>query len=182
MHVSLFIYFYFWCWLLMLIVCRPITMLLYPLYASVVAIESASKEDDQQWLSYWILYSFLTLMEMLLQPLLEWYSHIYIYQSINQSIFHFYFYLYLYFHTHTNTWNRVHREENISRKTIGFIFKLIFVGELWFINIYWIVYMFPVKFVNSKCIHRWILSYKWCTTLTFKNKNLVYKDASFIGM
>ncbi|XP_076898700.1 protein YOP1-like [Bidens hawaiensis] len=33
---------------------------------------SASKEDDQQWLSYWILYSFLTLMEMLLQPLLEW--------------------------------------------------------------------------------------------------------------
>ncbi|PWA58388.1 HVA22-D-like protein [Artemisia annua] len=50
----------------------PLTMLLYPLYASVVAIESASKEDDQQWLSYWILYSFLTLMEMLLQPLLEW--------------------------------------------------------------------------------------------------------------
>ncbi|KAD4889109.1 hypothetical protein R6Q59_034007 [Mikania micrantha] len=50
----------------------PVTMLLYPLYASVVAIESASKEDDQQWLSYWILYSFLTLMEMLLQPLLEW--------------------------------------------------------------------------------------------------------------
>ncbi|KAM0004564.1 hypothetical protein Hdeb2414_s0238g00844131 [Helianthus debilis subsp. tardiflorus] len=50
----------------------PVTMLLYPLYASVVAIESTSKEDDQQWLSYWILYSFLTLMEMLLQPLLEW--------------------------------------------------------------------------------------------------------------
>ncbi|KAI3785884.1 hypothetical protein L1987_45010 [Smallanthus sonchifolius] len=50
----------------------PVTMLLYPLYASVVAIESSSKEDDQQWLSYWILYSFLTLMEMLLQPLLEW--------------------------------------------------------------------------------------------------------------
>nr|XP_043617581.1 HVA22-like protein e [Erigeron canadensis] len=50
----------------------PMTMLLYPLYASVVAIESSSKEDDQQWLSYWILYSFLTLMEMLLQPLLEW--------------------------------------------------------------------------------------------------------------
>ncbi|XP_024970909.1 HVA22-like protein e [Cynara cardunculus var. scolymus] len=50
----------------------PVTMLLYPLYASVVAIESSSKQDDQQWLSYWILYSFLTLMEMLLAPLLEW--------------------------------------------------------------------------------------------------------------
>lgn len=48
-------------------------------YASVVAIESTSKVDDEQWLAYWILYSFLTLMEMLLQPLLEWYSFIYIY-------------------------------------------------------------------------------------------------------
>lgn len=48
-------------------------MLLYPLYASVVAIESTSKLDDEQWLAYWILYSFLTLTEMLLQPLLEWY-------------------------------------------------------------------------------------------------------------
>ncbi|KAG6632816.1 HVA22-like protein e [Carya illinoinensis] len=50
----------------------PVLMLLYPLYASVVAIESTSKLDDQQWLAYWILYSFLTLMEMLLQPILEW--------------------------------------------------------------------------------------------------------------
>ncbi|KAL0318895.1 UNVERIFIED_CONTAM: HVA22-like protein e [Sesamum angustifolium] len=50
----------------------PGVMLLYPLYASVVAIESTSKLDDEQWLAYWILYSFLTLMEMLLQPLLEW--------------------------------------------------------------------------------------------------------------
>ncbi|PHU15633.1 HVA22-like protein d [Capsicum chinense] len=47
-------------------------MLLYPLYASVVAIESTSKLDDEQWLAYWILYSFLTLMEMLLQPMLQW--------------------------------------------------------------------------------------------------------------
>jgi receptor expression-enhancing protein 5/6 len=28
--------------------------------------------DDEQWLAYWILYSFLTLVEMLLQPILEW--------------------------------------------------------------------------------------------------------------
>ncbi|KAF7847871.1 hypothetical protein BT93_L2494 [Corymbia citriodora subsp. variegata] len=50
----------------------PVLMLLYPLYASVMAIESPSKIDDEQWLAYWILYSFLTLLEMLLQPLLEW--------------------------------------------------------------------------------------------------------------
>uniref|UniRef100_M1CIF2 HVA22 e n=1 Tax=Solanum tuberosum TaxID=4113 RepID=M1CIF2_SOLTU len=49
----------------------PVVMLLYPLYASVVAIESTSKLDDEQWLAYWILYSFLTLMEMLLQPILQ---------------------------------------------------------------------------------------------------------------
>ncbi|KAE8123847.1 hypothetical protein FH972_018769 [Carpinus fangiana] len=35
-------------------------------------MESTSKLDDEQWLSYWILYSFLSLMEMLLQPILEW--------------------------------------------------------------------------------------------------------------
>ncbi|KAG2678498.1 hypothetical protein I3843_11G004900 [Carya illinoinensis] len=50
----------------------PVLMLLYPLYASVMAIESTSKLDDEQWLAYWILYSFLSLMEMLLQPILEW--------------------------------------------------------------------------------------------------------------
>ncbi|KAF7834008.1 HVA22-like protein e [Senna tora] len=50
----------------------PMLTLLYPLYASVVAIESTSKLDDEQWLAYWILYSFLTLTEMVVQPLLEW--------------------------------------------------------------------------------------------------------------
>ncbi|RWR87011.1 HVA22-like protein e [Cinnamomum micranthum f. kanehirae] len=52
--------------------CRPTVMLLYPLYASVQAIESPSKLDDEQWLAYWILYSFLTLIEMMIQPLLKW--------------------------------------------------------------------------------------------------------------
>ncbi|CAN0905997.1 HVA22-like protein e [Linum grandiflorum] len=50
----------------------PVVMLLYPLYASVMAIESPSKVDDEQWLAYWIIYSFLTLSEMLLQSVLEW--------------------------------------------------------------------------------------------------------------
>ncbi|ONK80176.1 uncharacterized protein A4U43_C01F14740 [Asparagus officinalis] len=51
---------------------RPAIMLLYPLYASVQAIETEDKLDDEQWLAYWILYSFLTLMDMVLEPILRW--------------------------------------------------------------------------------------------------------------
>ncbi|CAA7396289.1 unnamed protein product [Spirodela intermedia] len=50
----------------------PTIMLLYPLYASIRAIESPSKLDDEQWLAYWILYSFLTLVEMVAEPVLYW--------------------------------------------------------------------------------------------------------------
>ncbi|KAK3439741.1 hypothetical protein EUGRSUZ_B00097 [Eucalyptus grandis] len=50
----------------------PVLMLLYPLYASVMAIQSPSKIDDKQWLAYWIIYSFITLAEVHLQPLFEW--------------------------------------------------------------------------------------------------------------
>ncbi|KAK8604019.1 hypothetical protein V6N13_096482 [Hibiscus sabdariffa] len=50
----------------------PVVMLLYPLYASIIAIESPGKEDDEQWLAYWILYSLLTLTEMVFQSVLEW--------------------------------------------------------------------------------------------------------------
>lgn len=51
---------------------RPVVMLLYPLYASVKAIESESKDDDQQWLTYWILYSFFALLEMVAAPVFTW--------------------------------------------------------------------------------------------------------------
>ncbi|KAH7664083.1 receptor expression-enhancing protein 5/6 [Dioscorea alata] len=50
----------------------PTIMLIYPLIASVIAIESQSKLDDEQWLAYWILYSFLTLVEMAAEPILYW--------------------------------------------------------------------------------------------------------------
>ncbi|KAF8752730.1 hypothetical protein HU200_011868 [Digitaria exilis] len=35
-------------------------------------METSSKLDDEQWLAYWILYSFITLMEMVLQSLIYW--------------------------------------------------------------------------------------------------------------
>jgi receptor expression-enhancing protein 5/6 len=47
-------------------------MLIYPLYASIMAIESPYKEDDQLWLTYWVLYSFVTLLELVAAPVFRW--------------------------------------------------------------------------------------------------------------
>ncbi|WOL20293.1 HVA22-like protein a [Canna indica] len=50
----------------------PVVTLVYPLYASVKAIETKSPADDQQWLTYWVLYSFITLFELTFAKVLEW--------------------------------------------------------------------------------------------------------------
>lgn len=50
----------------------PIVMLLYPLIASINAIESPSRQDDQQWLTYWVLYSFVTLVELSFWQIFAW--------------------------------------------------------------------------------------------------------------
>ncbi|XP_024021146.1 HVA22-like protein f [Morus notabilis] len=50
----------------------PGAMLVYPLYASIRAIESPSSLDDQQWLTYWVLYSFITLFELSCWKVLVW--------------------------------------------------------------------------------------------------------------
>ncbi|GMY15646.1 HVA22-like protein a [Fagus crenata] len=50
----------------------PVVSLVYPLYASVRAIETKSPIDDQQWLTYWVLYSMITLFELTFAKLLEW--------------------------------------------------------------------------------------------------------------
>ncbi|KAL3701047.1 hypothetical protein R1sor_019069 [Riccia sorocarpa] len=50
----------------------PILMLVYPLYASIMAIESPFKEDDTQWLTYWVLYSVFSLAELGFDPILSW--------------------------------------------------------------------------------------------------------------
>ncbi|WVZ10369.1 hypothetical protein V8G54_014899 [Vigna mungo] len=41
------------------------------LYASIKAIESRSSIDDQQWLTYWVLYSLITLFELTFSKVLE---------------------------------------------------------------------------------------------------------------
>ncbi|TVU28513.1 hypothetical protein EJB05_20032 [Eragrostis curvula] len=45
-------------------------------YASVRAIETKSAVDDQQWLTYWVLYSFITLFELTFAPF-NGASHVY---------------------------------------------------------------------------------------------------------
>ncbi|KAM7269836.1 hypothetical protein ACFE04_025333 [Oxalis oulophora] len=50
----------------------PMLSLVYPLYASVRAIETKSHVDDKQWLTYWILYSMLTLFELTFATPLQW--------------------------------------------------------------------------------------------------------------
>ncbi|OAY79245.1 HVA22-like protein a, partial [Ananas comosus] len=50
----------------------PLVTLAYPLYASIKAIETKSSVDDQQWLTYWVLYSFITLFELTFAPVIEW--------------------------------------------------------------------------------------------------------------
>ncbi|GJN22272.1 hypothetical protein PR202_gb09826 [Eleusine coracana subsp. coracana] len=57
---------------LFLFTCSPVVSLAYPLCASVRAIETKSAVDDQQWLTYWVLYSFITLFELTFAPVLEW--------------------------------------------------------------------------------------------------------------
>lgn len=50
----------------------PVVSLVYPLYASIRAIETKSPQDDKQWLTYWILYSMITLFELTFAKLIEW--------------------------------------------------------------------------------------------------------------
>lgn len=45
---------------------------LYPAYASIKAVESTRKDDDTKWLTYWVVFSFITLIEFPAEIILQW--------------------------------------------------------------------------------------------------------------
>ncbi len=45
----------------------------YPAYASIKAVESADKEDDTQWLVYWVVFSAFSVGEDLLAAWVPFY-------------------------------------------------------------------------------------------------------------
>ncbi|KAL5705301.1 hypothetical protein ACHQM5_023625 [Ranunculus cassubicifolius] len=54
------------------LISMPVISLVYPLFASIRAIESSSKSNVHQWLTYWVLFTLIRVMEFLLRPLLHW--------------------------------------------------------------------------------------------------------------
>ncbi|KAL3646455.1 hypothetical protein CASFOL_011635 [Castilleja foliolosa] len=55
------------------VLAMPLVSLVFPLYCSIKAIETKSLADDQQWLTYWVLYSLITLFELTFSKVLEWF-------------------------------------------------------------------------------------------------------------
>ncbi|KAJ3613553.1 hypothetical protein NHX12_019800 [Muraenolepis orangiensis] len=49
----------------------------YPAFFSIKAIESAKKEDDTQWLTYWVVYGLFSLAESFSDVFLSWFPFYY---------------------------------------------------------------------------------------------------------
>lgn len=45
----------------------------YPAYCSVKAIESSNKDDDTQWLTYWVVYGVFGVAEFFIDIILSWF-------------------------------------------------------------------------------------------------------------
>jgi len=49
----------------------------YPAYSSFKALRSPSVEDDQQWLTYWVVYGFFSVFEYWLDLFISWFPFYY---------------------------------------------------------------------------------------------------------
>ncbi|KAI7848466.1 TB2/DP1, HVA22 family-domain-containing protein [Circinella umbellata] len=54
----------------------------YPAYASFKAIETATTEDDKQWLTYWTVIGFVQIVEFFSDVLLYWFPFYYIFKTL----------------------------------------------------------------------------------------------------
>lgn len=50
----------------------------YPAYYSIKAIESNNKEDDTQWLTYWVVYGLFSIVEAFSDIFLSWFPFYYV--------------------------------------------------------------------------------------------------------
>ena len=50
---------------------------IYPTYASFQAIETHRKDDDTQWLTYWVVYATFTVLESFVEVILFWFPFYY---------------------------------------------------------------------------------------------------------
>lgn len=54
----------------------------YPMWASMVAIRSASKQDDSQWLTYWIVYGFMSILDYFDNVILQYVPLYYLFKML----------------------------------------------------------------------------------------------------
>ena len=54
----------------------------YPAYASIKAVESSRKEDDTQWLTYWVVYAVFGIVEFFSDILLSWFPFYWLFKCL----------------------------------------------------------------------------------------------------
>ncbi|KAF9159429.1 ER membrane protein DP1/Yop1 [Actinomortierella ambigua] len=54
----------------------------YPAYRSFKALESPEKEDDKQWLTYWTVYGFVSILESFTDFLLYWFPFYFLLKTV----------------------------------------------------------------------------------------------------
>ncbi|KAF9291224.1 ER membrane protein DP1/Yop1 [Mortierella alpina] len=54
----------------------------YPAYRSFKALETPSKDDDKQWLTYWAVYGFVSILESFTDVLLYWFPFYFFLKSV----------------------------------------------------------------------------------------------------
>ncbi|EGT38503.1 hypothetical protein CAEBREN_15523 [Caenorhabditis brenneri] len=73
----------------------------YPAYMSIKAIESSNKEDDTQWLTYWVVFAILSVLEFFSVQIVSVFPVYWLFKSI--------FLLYLYLPTFLGATKLYHR-------------------------------------------------------------------------